>query len=158
MEAVTGFTAASSRTPSSSRYPRFGLVEVIHLVDAELTRHRPGEHTHRVGDPVDAGDEGEPLPGRAVRELDTEPGLHVLDPGPGLEAVEVRQHEENPRLSRVDRLLQSRLQDLAIVVAGELARGAQADDAGGRVVHPRDHRVVQTFMGLTLLRSIGSAC
>src|SRR5262249_24999406 len=129
METVTGFTSASFQTPRSSRHPGPGLVEVVHLVDAALTGHRPPEHphrprahTHRLGDQCAAGDGGGALPGRSVSELAPEPGLHLLDPGAGLEAVEVRQHEEDPRLAGLDRLLQSGLEDLAVVIASELAR------------------------------------
>src|SRR4249919_1277593 len=95
-----GWVAAPQRTwdGRSAGNPAPGLVQLIHLEDLVLARHRPGEQAHRIGHPADAGDDGQPLPGRAIPELDAESGLHVLDPGLWLQPGEVWQDEQAPGL------------------------------------------------------------
>src|SRR6476646_5701038 len=140
MEGVlTPASSRSSLSDSSGGDPLLRLVQLIHLEDLELSRHRPGEELHRLRDPLDAADEGELLPGRAVPQLDAKPGLGVLEPRLGLQSVEVRQDEEDARLARIHRLLEAWFQHVLVVVSRELARGAYADDTRGHVVHPLDH-------------------
>ena len=59
--------------------PRFVLL--IEVEDLHFAWRHPGEHAHRLRDPLDVGDECEPFPGGVVAHPGPEPGLGVLDPG-----------------------------------------------------------------------------
>jgi hypothetical protein len=87
-----------------------------------------------VSDPVLVGDERHLLPGGAVLEADRLGGLHVLPEGAEVESAEIAAELEVDvqLLAPLERSV-NRLHHLAILVARDLPRGAEAENTGRQI-------------------------
>src|SRR5262249_28599893 len=127
---------APRRSPG---HPALGLLDLVEPVGRDFAWCNPGEQTHRRGDPLDIGDEREPPPGGVVATPRRGPCLQPLQPRAWLEPAEVGQDEQQPKLARLGSAVQSRLDDLAIILATELARGLKPPRPRRHVLYRSDH-------------------
>ena len=67
----------------SARGPLLGLVEPAELERLDLARGHPGEGVESLGDPVDVGDQGAPLPGAVMAEPERDPVFVSANSAPG---------------------------------------------------------------------------
>src|ERR1700722_13348660 len=121
--------------------PALGLFESVEPEDFYFAGSHPGEHLVRLPYPFYVGHDCRALPCRVVSDAQSEPGLYVVEPGCRLEPIEAREHKEHADLSGLRRFTQVRLQNVAVVIAGELAIGLEADCPCWHIVDSLDHRV-----------------